>query len=157
MQVGNQQFFACPGKGLLPPHANTCEKTERSGHQHSHIGWTRFRRCQWYRFKMHRYKRLPLGHSVLQTSEAAALPCASFKDEAAVWDNEHFACRFHNVYPPLRQWRRSTVFNPWSQQEMPPPVQGSGVIIVTSSCSVNHARIFCFLKTFLQELLPYLA
>ena len=37
--------------------------------------------------KKHRYERWPLGHFVLRTPEAAALPFASFKDEAAVWNN----------------------------------------------------------------------
>jgi len=45
---------------------------------------------------------------------------------------------------------------------MPPLDAGSDVIFMTSSCSVNHDMIFCFLKktkdhTFLQELSPNLA
>jgi len=65
MQIGNQQFFAYPKKGPLPPHSNTCEKTGGPGHQHRHIALT-----------------LEVL-SVLQTSKEAALTIASFKDEAA--------------------------------------------------------------------------
>jgi len=43
---------------------------------------------------------------------------------------------------------------PWLLQKMPLPGVGSDVIFMMSSCSVNHVKIFCFLKTFLQERSP---